>query len=225
MVLSGYGLSAFLFSSLAHAIFPGNTSAFILLLALGTSLPMIIGFFLVRPIPLPAYEIIGGEDYDIIDDAYVGGIDVSAIFKHNNESRALLLSNLSEDQPSSSSSHAPIESSLLSNNAPFPEPSSLRDSSPEDSPHHPENNKHRHPFRRTMQETLPNIHGRQLWRSGKFWLAFVILSLCGYFYFRSEPELISIPPLVSGTGVMCKDYVVTRVDRSDELALNTIFRY
>lgn len=53
VVISGFGLSAFLFSTIAHVAFPGNTSDFLLILAVGTALPMVLGFFLVRPIPLP----------------------------------------------------------------------------------------------------------------------------------------------------------------------------
>lgn len=53
LVLSGFGLSAFLFSTIAHAVFPGNTSDFLLVLAVGTSLPMILGWLLIRPIPFP----------------------------------------------------------------------------------------------------------------------------------------------------------------------------
>ncbi|OSX60721.1 hypothetical protein POSPLADRAFT_1148283 [Postia placenta MAD-698-R-SB12] len=52
IVISGFGLSAFLFSTMAHIFFPGNTSDFLLVLAVGTSIPMLLGFFLVRPIPL-----------------------------------------------------------------------------------------------------------------------------------------------------------------------------
>jgi hypothetical protein len=51
-VLSGFGLSAFWFSLLAHTLFPGDTSAFLLILALGTAIPMLIGLFVVKPVPL-----------------------------------------------------------------------------------------------------------------------------------------------------------------------------
>lgn len=63
LVISGFGLSAFFFSTVSH-FFPGDTSSFLLLLALGTSTPMIIGFFFVRPIPLPQEKLEGegGED-------------------------------------------------------------------------------------------------------------------------------------------------------------------
>ncbi|KAH0832921.1 major facilitator superfamily domain-containing protein [Lanmaoa asiatica] len=53
LVLSGFGLSAFWFSLLAHTLFPGDTSAFLLILALGTTIPMLIGLFIVKPVPLP----------------------------------------------------------------------------------------------------------------------------------------------------------------------------
>jgi len=53
VVISGFGLSAFLFSTIAHVAFPGNTSDFLLILAVGTALPMVLGFLLVRPFALP----------------------------------------------------------------------------------------------------------------------------------------------------------------------------
>ncbi|KZV69069.1 MFS general substrate transporter [Peniophora sp. CONT] len=56
IVMSGFGLSAFLFSTISHILFPGNTSDFLLVLALGTALPMVLGFFVVRPIPLPPHQ-------------------------------------------------------------------------------------------------------------------------------------------------------------------------
>ena len=56
VVMSGFGLSAFFFSSISHTLFPGNTSDFLLVLALGTAIPMIFGFFFVRIIPLPSHR-------------------------------------------------------------------------------------------------------------------------------------------------------------------------
>src|SRR5258708_5592737 len=63
LVISGFGLSAFFFSTVSH-FFPGDTSSFLLLLALGTSTPMIIGFFFVRPIPLPQEKLEGEDEED-----------------------------------------------------------------------------------------------------------------------------------------------------------------
>ncbi|KAG6852616.1 hypothetical protein C0991_010465, partial [Blastosporella zonata] len=56
IVISGFGLSAFLFSTIARNRFAGNTSSFLRLLSLGTAIPMIVGFFFIRPIPLPPLE-------------------------------------------------------------------------------------------------------------------------------------------------------------------------
>lgn len=85
LVISGFGLSAFFFSTIAHLAFPGNTSDFFLVLALGTSLPMVMGFFLVRPIPLPVQD-----GYDVVQD------------DHRDEDEALTTALL---QPNESRSH------------------------------------------------------------------------------------------------------------------------
>ncbi|KAI5992652.1 hypothetical protein EDC04DRAFT_1295271 [Pisolithus marmoratus] len=53
LVLSGFGLSAFWFSTIAQIFFPGDTSALLLLLSLATSIPSLIAVFVVRPVPLP----------------------------------------------------------------------------------------------------------------------------------------------------------------------------
>ncbi|KDQ23280.1 hypothetical protein PLEOSDRAFT_1049311 [Pleurotus ostreatus PC15] len=53
LVLSGFGLSAFFFSTVAGLFSPGDTSSLLLLLTVGTAFPMIFGFFFVHPIPWP----------------------------------------------------------------------------------------------------------------------------------------------------------------------------
>ncbi|KAF9782320.1 major facilitator superfamily domain-containing protein [Thelephora terrestris] len=55
IIVSGFGLSAFIFSTIAQTIFLGNTSGFLLTLALGTACPMVLGWFLVRPCPYPEH--------------------------------------------------------------------------------------------------------------------------------------------------------------------------
>lgn len=52
LVFSGFGLSAFIFSAIAHAAFPGDTSSFLLVLAIGTACPMLIGYFFIKVIPV-----------------------------------------------------------------------------------------------------------------------------------------------------------------------------
>ena len=72
IVISGFGLSAFLFSTIARTFFPGNTSGFLLTLALGTPAPMALGWFLIRPCPYPdhvAREIPEDSDGEEDDDA------------------------------------------------------------------------------------------------------------------------------------------------------------
>lgn len=53
MVVAGFGLSAFVFSTIAHALFPGNTSGFLLTLAVGTASPVVLGWFVIRTCPYP----------------------------------------------------------------------------------------------------------------------------------------------------------------------------
>lgn len=56
LVVSGLGLSALLFSTLAHLVHAGNPSLFLFLLSVGAAAPALIGFFLIRPIPLPTVD-------------------------------------------------------------------------------------------------------------------------------------------------------------------------
>ncbi|KAF8075790.1 major facilitator superfamily domain-containing protein [Lyophyllum atratum] len=56
VVMSGFGLSAFLFSTISRVEFAGDTSSFLLLLSLAPSIHMFIGYFFVRPIPLPPID-------------------------------------------------------------------------------------------------------------------------------------------------------------------------
>ncbi|KAH7343585.1 major facilitator superfamily domain-containing protein [Rhizoctonia solani] len=51
MVASGFGLSAFFFSTTAHVLFPGDSGALLVILALGPALAMLLGFFIVQPVP------------------------------------------------------------------------------------------------------------------------------------------------------------------------------
>ncbi|KAF8812664.1 MFS general substrate transporter [Phlegmacium glaucopus] len=66
LVFAGFGLSAFFFTTLSNILFSTAASTFLLTLALGTSSVMILGFFLVRPVPLPEQAssqlLEGGDD-------------------------------------------------------------------------------------------------------------------------------------------------------------------
>lgn len=62
-VLAGFGLSAFLFSTVGHALFEGDAGGLLLLLALGTGLPSIIGSFVVRAVPPAAAQSSAAAGY------------------------------------------------------------------------------------------------------------------------------------------------------------------
>lgn len=53
LVIAGFGLSAFFFTTLSNTILRSTTSTFLLILLLGTSSVMLLGFLFVRPVPLP----------------------------------------------------------------------------------------------------------------------------------------------------------------------------
>ena len=152
-MLSGFGLSAFLFSTIAHSVFPGNTSDFLLVLAIGTSLPMILGWFFVRPIPLPspnsANTLEGGAPAPRRNSSAL-----RSYFERGDNSDARLLpdNELGYDetyvQPSrqhartvSVASCGEVGTGLLENE-------------------------------------LPDISGKELFMSSEFWLLFSITSLC-----------------------------------------------
>lgn len=56
--LAAFGLSAFLFSVMGSLFFPGDTSAFLMLLAVGTFLMTFIGFFFLRVLPHNSYHAV-----------------------------------------------------------------------------------------------------------------------------------------------------------------------
>jgi hypothetical protein len=56
LVVAGFGLSAFFFTTLSNTVLKSTTSTFLLILALGTSSLMLLGFVFVRPVPLPEQE-------------------------------------------------------------------------------------------------------------------------------------------------------------------------
>ncbi|TIA88886.1 hypothetical protein E3P89_03091 [Wallemia ichthyophaga] len=51
IVLSGFGLSAFFYSFISHEAFPGNVDGFLLTLAFGTSISVLLGAFFIKIVP------------------------------------------------------------------------------------------------------------------------------------------------------------------------------
>ncbi|KAF9236916.1 major facilitator superfamily domain-containing protein [Melanogaster broomeanus] len=155
-VISGFGLSAFFFSVLAHVLFPGDTSALLLVLALGTAVPMLIGLFIVRPVPLPSPGTTSTtttiEAYDPIPSAD------AAVFLADPE--------LVEPEDGD---HAPLLSHGYENSSyHVPEPSVSVEM-------HPARSLSRG---RDGKDGLPNIFGKQLWLTADFYLIFTIMSIC-----------------------------------------------
>ncbi|KAG1740293.1 major facilitator superfamily domain-containing protein [Suillus lakei] len=93
LVLSGFGLSAFFFAAIASVAFPGDTSALLLVLGLGTAMPMLLGLVIVRQIPLPPASttlgieggLHGREEYQPIPSGD------AALFIRENDSNTSLL--------------------------------------------------------------------------------------------------------------------------------------
>ncbi|CDO76364.1 hypothetical protein BN946_scf185011.g28 [Trametes cinnabarina] len=133
IVISGFGLSAFLFSTIAHTFFPGNTSSFLFVLAVGTALPMILGFLFVQPIPPPHTDPTGRlEDGNPGSPADYGigeglGSNSPTTYSIDNNSHTHLLARdleeedelrepaieLEDEEPLVSSGHAPASSDYV----------------------------------------------------------------------------------------------------------------
>lgn len=135
-------------------MYRGDTSEFLLLLALGTSFPMVIGFFLVRRIPLPAYEILSSTESGAVQ---AGPSD---------DSDETLLGNGVHTPLLTEQSAPPIDSSV----------SRTCDSLALSSTH-----SHAAIVTTTrMLGSLPNIHGKQLLTSVDFWTALALMSICEF---------------------------------------------
>ncbi|KAI0337334.1 MFS general substrate transporter [Trametopsis cervina] len=181
LVISGFGLSAFLFSTIAHVIFPGNTSEFLLVLAIGTSLPMVLGFFFVRPIPLPQPEYSHlPEDGDDSDEE-VFTVETPPAFRRDHSRTHLLGQRGPEPYLDDDSLPQPVESqhSQASSDYVVPVESGVALS--------PSRTNTRHRSRSSLARLpvgshksyggVPNIRGAALASSRRFWLLFTITSL------------------------------------------------
>ncbi|KAI8984864.1 MFS general substrate transporter [Trametes punicea] len=201
IVISGFGLSAFLFSTIAHTFFPGNTSSFLLVLAIGTALPMILGFIFVRPVPPPHTDAIRGlEDGTPASPADYGvgeglGSSSPTTYSIDNTSHTHLLAR-GNDEVEDEIREPPIE---LEEEEPLV--LSMHEQAPSDyvvprevdslalSPTRAGFARHRSHSARSVSrrsvrsnvekndECQPNIHGKRLFMTADFWILFTICSL------------------------------------------------
>ena len=206
LVISGFGLSAFFFSSLSHLFFAGDTSNFLLVLALGTSFPMILGFFFVRPIPLPrqeGYEVVDDIDeiqVDEDDDEGEGGrrgeeVEVMQRPRHSRSHTHLLDHDFVDGPHLHYVRRGRVEEPIRSGEEEDEEDTLV--------PATRSGGHERSMSRATalVYDALPNVHGKKLFKSMDFWLLFSILSICESSLFLLGRVVDSF--LVSGTGLMC----------------------
>ncbi|KLO13820.1 MFS general substrate transporter [Schizopora paradoxa] len=197
IVISGFGLSAFFFSTIAHVLYPGDTSSFLLLLALGTSIPMVIGFFFVRPMPIaphvslpPSAEAAqrskrSSSVQSITDDEIRSSVFVAdaAVYGHLNDSRT----NLLHDEHHHGHHHVLIdeESEYVHEDHEVQQPDLLGNGRSVELAISPVRGETRRrnlstTARRSISrvsEVVRDFHGRTLLANGEFWLLFALLSL------------------------------------------------
>jgi hypothetical protein len=181
--MSGFGLSAFFFSSISHTLFPGNTSDFLLVLALGTAIPMIFGFFFVRIIPLPSHgatavEVGSSNNYQPLSTS----ADSDERRHYDSTSRSKLLQYQSDAvdegesrQPMSRPSHESSSNSVEL----FPS-SGFHNHDPDTpgSKYHPIEE---FQSKNVMEGRGVNLYRWTLWKSIDFWIMCSMHALCEFY--------------------------------------------
>ena len=175
--LSGFGLSAFAFTTIGGFAFPDDTGSLLLLLAIGTFVMVFIGMFFLRMLPpTSVYQHVPTDDDDrpelLRGDSNELHRSNSKTSKKSGRSGAgvdpgkrsfLCLEHVEEGPTIRAESHeaADEDSSLLSYTGDHPD----QDKTSANDRHHSHN---------------PDITGWALVRSGAFWNLFIMLALlCG----------------------------------------------
>ena len=162
---------------------------------------MIMGFFLVRPIPLPVQE-----GYDLVDDEEVAARAVEEddpdmldeVLQRHSRSHTHLLDHDFVDGPHphyvrrgrvEEAVQSDVGGEDVSEDATVTSPrvrSLSRGAA-------------------LVFDALPNLHGKKLFKSADFWLLFSILSIRGFLFISFLHIFLTWRPfsLVSGTGLMC----------------------
>ena len=193
-VLSGFGLSAFFFSALAHMLYPGNTSSFLLFLSLATSLPVIIGFLTIRPVPHSEYPhadqrgpgLHSGEGALGSTSHLLNHGGIETITEGRGLGRAVSGAPRDDDGPDvNEESHNARVTEVYTGVLPAVTVSQSRSNSLEISPSRSESGRRassRRSVSRTMSLAPPepesvDMHGKRMLTGWEFWLLFTILSL------------------------------------------------
>ncbi|KZO93801.1 MFS general substrate transporter [Calocera viscosa TUFC12733] len=188
VVLSGFGLSAFVFSTLAATLFPGQTSAFLLTVALGTSLAMLIGWLTVRAVP-PHHEALADPAFPHTH-THVHAAEEAAFDPMHSSSESGTeeepleeLDEAYEDEAEPTSTSGLLGTTIVRERNPSFELSPPRSASPAIGEAHRRLSSNRRRVssgRRTElvkpPEMAVDIHGSQLLLNIDFWMLFVILS-------------------------------------------------
>ena len=179
--MSGFGLSAFFFSSISHALFPGNTSDFLFVLALGTAIPMIFGFFFVRIIPLPSHMTIAVEVGSLNNYQPLATSTDSDEHRHY-DSRSELLQYQSDvvDEGESCEPMLQPNHESLSNSVELFPPSRFHNHDTPGSKSHPIEER---PSMNVVEGRGVNLYRWTLWKSTDFWIFCSIQALCEPYLF------------------------------------------
>ena len=200
LVISGYGLSAFLFSTISHLFVAGSASPLLLILSLGSSFPMILGFFFVRPVPLPEEEL----------NRQVYSETSSSAHEQRNSTAGytpLLIHDPNVDEQGDDDARIGVELNPSQNRETSRRRSLSRGAA-------------------MAPDILPNVHGMKLWCSSDFWLLCSILSIRAFFFslliYNLFVHLSNILLVVSGTGLMCMSFFLKKRTHSSFFLLTTI---
>ncbi|KAL0958795.1 hypothetical protein HGRIS_014115 [Hohenbuehelia grisea] len=174
LVLSGFGLSAFLFSTVSALLFPGDTSSLLLLLTLGTALPMLLGFFFLKPVASVTSP--SRVDAALVDTETGTQGPLNVVFHHcNNSHESDRL--LGPDEMAEACRYEGTSTTQFSQ-YPTPTPDSSRamdyfsDSSMDAQQLLRERQTSSH-----WTSGEPNVYGRELFKSLDFWLVATVFGL------------------------------------------------
>ncbi len=145
---------------------------------------MILGYFLVRPIPLPSEPLQGAEHGLVTNDA------AASTTGFMDDSRTRLLDHDQSDIDTSDTEGYPHPHTHEHTRS-----RSLSVASSGVAPPHPHDR---------VDDSFLNIFGTELWMNGDFWLLFIILSICACLPLLTISINYPRICLVSGTGLMCE---------------------